>query len=188
MQTELKRQVIHFVLGNIAILFFLFAGKTTTVAVGILVLLIGYAIALSVKKGKNIPFANEILKHVERKHEQHVPGQAALLFLAGFILTVAIFTNPWATLAGLIVLTYGDSVATVIGKYFGSFKLVTNRTLEGTLAGIVFSVGMLSLFPAIYPFATAFAIGTVGMLAEYLPIDDNLGIPIIAGLVASVLI
>ena len=34
----------------------------------------------------------------------------------------------------------------------------------------------------------ALAIATGGMLAEYLPLDDNLGIPIIAGLVASVLI
>ncbi|MFH0954676.1 MAG: diacylglycerol/polyprenol kinase family protein [Candidatus Micrarchaeota archaeon] len=188
MDQEIKRQGIHFLMGNFGILFFLAAGKIFTVAVGLLLLLFGYAVALSLQKGKKVPFADEILKHVERNHEQHLPGKAALLFLAGYILTIAIFTNPWATLAGIIVLTYGDSVATLVGKYFGSFKLITNRTLEGTLAGIVFSMGMLSLFPAIYPFAIAFAIATVGMLAEYLPLDDNLGIPIIAGLVASVLL
>jgi len=188
MNPELKRQGIHFLLGNFSILFFLFAGKTFSVAIGLLLLFIGYAIALSVKKGKKIPFADELIKHVERSHEQHLPGKALLMFIAGFTLTVAIFSNPWAVLAGLLVLTYGDSVATLVGKYFGSFKLITNRTLEGTLAGIVVSVGMLSLFPEVFPFAIAFAIGTVGMLAEYLPLDDNLGIPIIAGLVASVLI
>ena len=56
--------------------------------------------------------------------------------------------------------------------------------MEGTVGGIIVAtIPLLLLFPIHISLITA----TLGMLAELLPIDDNIGIPHIAATVLTVL-
>ena len=182
---ELKRQSVHFLAGLFCIAAFILLGKTQSIALFILLLIAGYFFALRIKHRNAHPFLQELLKHTQRSHEEHFPGLPVFLFLAGAILTIGLFSNYYAALSGLIVLTFGDSMATIIGKFFGNIKLVSNRTLEGTIAGIGLStITLLFLFQAPY----AIIIATIGMLAEYLPIDDNIGIPLTAAITATLLL
>ena len=57
--------------------------------------------------------------------------------------------------------------------------------MEGTVGGIVVAtIPLLLLFPIHVSLITA----TLGMLAELLPIDDNIGIPHIAAAVLTLLL
>ncbi|MBU0635561.1 hypothetical protein KKE06_00885 [Candidatus Micrarchaeota archaeon] len=190
MQNETKRQIVHYLIGNAVILLFvgfLWAGfeRAALISLLILILAIGYVIALYIKKKGSFTLLQEIVKHVERPHEKHFPGKPVFLFLIGAVIALAIFPQALAVLAAFIVLTYGDTIATLVGKYKGRITLVTNRTLEGTIAGIIISSIALAF---IFPFSLAIPIATIGMLAEYIPINDNIGIPIVAGFAATLLI
>ncbi len=190
MRPEIHRQFIHFIGGNIAIALllatqFLQLDKSILVALLIFVFIIAYLVAKRIQHGHQFSFLNSLIKHVTREQEKEdFPAKAAFLLLAGVILTIALF-DILPAMVGLIVLTYGDSVATVVGKYRGKIELVNNRTLEGTLAGII-----IATIPLLFIFEPSKAIGIaiVAMLAEYLPIDDNIGIPVVGALAAKLLI
>jgi dolichol kinase len=75
-----------------------------------------------------------------------------------------------------------------VGKRFGKIKLPfqEHKTLEGSLAfllvGFLVSLTQISLLPALFGALS-------GALTEaYSPIDDNLTIPIVAGLVMSLVV
>lgn len=181
---EIKRQLLHFAFGVIWIVVYLFLGRINTLALLLATIIIGYAIVLQIQRG-SFKIFHALVKHVERENESHFPGLPAFLLLFGFLLTIGIFPNPDAVLAGLLVLTFGDSIATIIGKYYGKINLVSNRTLEGTIAGIILATIPLYFF---FPWKAAILIATIGMLAEYLPLDDNLGIPIVTAIAATLLL
>jgi dolichol kinase len=114
----------------------------------------------------------------------------ALVFLA--------FThNKIAAVLGVIILAIGDPAAGWIGRAFGRTKLVGNRSLEGTLAFVLFaapaSFVVLHLFhPELEP-GTAVGIAIVasvaGALAELFSnkLDDNFMVPVSAGSAALLL-
>ena len=91
--------------------------------------------------------------------------------------------------ATILILAIGDSVTNIAGRHFGRTKYWFNpkKSLEGTVAGIIFSTVATSLLVG---FGPALLASTVGMLVEALPLtigrhdlDDNFVIPIISGLV-----
>lgn len=182
---ELNRQAIHFVVGCLCILAFILLGKMLTALLLLLLLVIGYWVMLQIKHKGSFKLLREIIKHVERPNEEHFPALPAFMFLIGALLAILLFPNPLAGLAALIVVTFGDSIATLIGKYYGKIEMITNRTLEGTVVGILIAFIPLAF---LFQLEIAFAIAAVGMLAEYLPIEDNIGIPIVAGLTATLLL
>ncbi len=110
-------------------------------------------------------------------------------FFIGIILTLSLFQfNMSIANAAILILLFGDSASTLIGRKFGKIKLPfqSRKTLEGSLAflvvGLVVSLTQLPLIPAL-----AGALG--GTLTEaYSPIDDNIPIPLISALVMSAVI
>jgi dolichol kinase len=188
MRKELQRKAIHFTLGNAVIASVLVFGTQNTLLGCAIVLLAGLIVSRQLQKGKGHPLLDPILRAVERKHETRLPGKAAILFFLGTLITLFLFKDPIIAAGAIIVLTYGDAAASLIGKSEGRFKLSIDRTLEGTLGGI--TVAFLALFFLLPTIGTTKALiaAIVGMLAEFLPIDDNLSIPIAAGIALSFLI
>ena len=119
------------------------------------------------------------------------PGKGGIYYLTGILITVLLFDRDIAS-ASIIILALGDPAAHLIGKYYGKTKLIINKkkVLEGTLAGTV--MGLLgALF--FVPFHIAFIGAACGMAAEtveleYLNMDDNFVIPIVAGTVMQLTI
>jgi dolichol kinase len=87
-----------------------------------------------------------------------------------------------------MILSLGDSVTNIIGRYFGKWRIWYNpkKHWEGTLAGIFFGLIGASFF---VPLGTALLGSFMAMLVETwnvtigkLEIDDNILIPLVAAL------
>ncbi len=105
-------------------------------------------------------------------------------FLAGALIAALAYPAPVAA-AAVLFLSFGDSAATAIGLWKGRVRWHT-KSLEGHLA----CLGVCMLVAAVFWRAgyLPFAAGALGALiatifeALYLPVNDNLTIPVLSGL------
>jgi dolichol kinase len=181
------REIIHasgLFIPIIAVLF----GLVPTVAF-ILVVAALYSISeLQRIRGKNMPFFSLITRLAASQSELCQFTFAPLYFAIGILLTLVLFPPP-ANYAAIAVFTLGDSAASLVGRRISKKPMPFNRakTLEGTLAGFSFALLAAAIFvdPQIALIGAA-----VGMLVEYLPlpINDNLLMPLTAGLVFTFLL
>ena len=120
-----------------------------------------------------------------------MPGWGAITALAGMLIALYIFPQDIA-FASILILSIGDGFAALIGK-MGKTKtpFSKKKTWEGTLSGILTATIAASFF---VPFYIAFISSIVAMFVELVDfkfkgvIDDNLLIPIISGIVISLLL
>jgi len=128
---------------------------------------------------------------VAHPHEAHRVNSSTWYTTA--MLVLALFVPHAIGAAALAVLGLGDPAAAVIGRRFGRSELINGRTLEGSAAFVVAStaavVATLSIWhpdlgqSAIWILALTMSVA--GAAAELLVrrVDDNLAIPVVAGLV-----
>ncbi len=187
MNNELKRQILHILLGLFYII--IFYTLTQEHAIVALILIFGAGSFLSYTHAhiQPLPFIKEIIKKVERGHETNVPGKAALGFTLGILLTAIIFSqeDKLITIGSITALTFGDGFATIIGKSLGKIRVVEGKTMEGTIGGIIAATIALSAF---FPPEESLATAIFAMLAEYIPINDNYIIPLVSGGILFLLI
>lgn len=181
---EFKRQVFHVVFG-ILLVYLLYIGVLNLLYMFAL-LLIGILLSFMSKRYKLI-FVEWFLRNFDRKGEI-LPGYGALTYLLGSIIVVGLFSNEIA-LASILVLAFGDSFS-----HLGRFGKVKNpfsnaKFLEGTIWGIIAGTLAAKLFAS---WEAAFFGSLIAMSVEGFElaifkkkIDDNLLIPITAGLVMS---
>ncbi|MFQ5882924.1 MAG: diacylglycerol/polyprenol kinase family protein [Candidatus Methylomirabilales bacterium] len=113
------------------------------------------------------------------------PGEESRLtgatyYLVACWLTILLFERTVAA-AALLVLACGDTAASIIGQALGGYRLGKGKTLSGTLAFLATAfVVTLPFFPP----ATALGGAFIAAVAECLPLplDDNLTIPLSAGI------
>lgn len=138
--------------------------------------------------GKKMPIINYITNKAASKNELYQIVLAPVYYAVGILLALLIFPVP-ANYATVAIFTLGDSIASLIGTYYGATLLPFNRakSLEGSLAGFVFAFLAGAVFISPW-FALVGA--AIAMFIEYLPlpINDNLLIPIFTGLVLTLLI
>ncbi len=137
---------------------------------------------------KNLPgtsFINKLIGPMLRDHES-LDLSGASYILSGAVLTILFFEKTVALAAiGFIVL--GDIAAALVGRKYGRIK-IGDKTLEGSLTFFGVCILVALLVPDL-----SFGIGIVGALvatiieAMTLPVDDNLIVPVIAGLAMQIL-
>ena len=184
---ETRRQLMHASLG-IFLVILIRAGllNSTTLLV---VIVLGALCIILTKIGIKIPGLYRTLAFFERaEHLERFPGRGIFFFLIGSMLSLELFPLIIAE-AAILILAIGDSVTNIAGRHFGRTKYWFNpkKSVEGTVAGIIFSTVATSLLVGFWP---ALLASTVGMLVEALPLsiwrhdlDDNFVIPIISGIV-----
>lgn len=185
MKREIERQLFHLLVGTAFVLVVHFLGVKETLYFSLALLAAGAVLAWLVLRGMQLPFIHLALQVSERGHEKHIPGFGAFKFVSSVALLTFLFSEQRVVLGALLVLAYGDSFSTWVGKNFGKIKTPGNRTLEGSAAGILAS--FLILLPFFDPF-TALVTALLGMLAEYLPFDDNYTIPLVSAVVLTLLL
>ena len=117
-----------------------------------------------------------------------VPGQGMITFVGGSLIVLYLFSFNVA-LASIMVLTLGDSFCHLGGK--GRIKNPFNNTknIEGILIGTLIAMFGASLFVPIFKafFGSLIAIGIESLDLKFngRNIDDNLFIPLIAGIVIA---
>ena len=125
-------------------------------------------------------FFKKTFNFMLRTHELDGQLTGATWVVIGSFLTVAFFQKEIAILA-LLFMGLGDTTAGIIGSQFGKIR-IWNKTVEGTLAGLVVCLIVAAFFPEI-----SFWVRTGGavsaMIAELIPfpVDDNVRIPIFSG-------
>ena len=184
MKKELYRQAIHFFAGNAILATTIFLGTRFALAITTISLILGFAFSQQLVKKAKHPL-KEIICLVERENECQLPGKAAFTLFAGIALTLFLFPNQTIAIAAIIAVTYGDSASTIVGKHFGRTKLNGDRTVAGSIAGMFATFFFLALF--LKP-STAIIAAIIAMLAEYLPIDDNISIPLVTATALSFLV
>jgi len=107
----------------------------------------------------------------------------------GIILTLILFHfNIPVANAAILILLFGDSASTIIGRKWGKHALPYHheKTWEGSLA--FFVVGLVVALTQV-PLTPAFFGVLFGALTEaYSPVDDNIPIPLVSALVMSLVI
>ncbi|PIS32297.1 hypothetical protein COT40_00810 [Candidatus Peregrinibacteria bacterium CG08_land_8_20_14_0_20_41_10] len=187
---EVRRQLVHLALG--AFLIFLFKTELLTKEVLLIVLVIG-SLCSYLCKYCRVPFLYRVLQYFEREeHLRRFPGKGIVFFLVGSLLVLVLFPQKIA-FAAIVILAVGDSVTNVVGRYYGGVPNPWNKkkNIEGTIAGIIFAFMAASLFVS---FSQAVFASIIAMFLESLDvqigkwkIDDNLLIPLVAGMVMLVL-
>ena len=140
-------------------------------------------------------FYKKILKIVLRKRE-FTP--TAHLFTGGTFLVIGdlfsvILFHKYIAIMAMFIVRFGDSLAALIGKYFGKIK-VGSKTLEGTFTFFLVSTIIVFFFPKVtlsqFELSIAFSSAIIVSIFEILPlkIDDNLLIPLVFGGIYTLLL
>ena len=159
------------------------------VAVSIILVLGFYAASEYLRtEGRRMPLIYQITRKAASPTELYQLVLAPVYFALGILFTLLVFPSP-ANYAAIAIFALGDSMASLFGSSFSRTQLPFNKdkSLEGSAAGFLFAFLAGSIFVSPL-FALAGA--AVAMVVEYLPlpINDNLMIPLCAGLALTLLI
>ncbi|PLW79642.1 hypothetical protein C0585_06625 [Candidatus Woesearchaeota archaeon] len=185
---EIKRQIFHLLFGLVLAVLYYFEHIGPR---DIFFAIIAASIVILIHKKKKIKYINFFIRHFERPDIKY-EGLGALNFLIGSFLTMIIFGfNKDIVTASILILSVGDSISPLIGLKYGktSIKIFNEKKLiEGTIAGIIFSTLAASVVvPMIHAFiASLFAMVLEAVEFKY-RIDDNLSIPLISGVILTLL-
>ncbi|HSB47824.1 MAG TPA: hypothetical protein VLD37_07470 [Candidatus Bilamarchaeum sp.] len=173
MEKETERQLFHMLIGccTIAALFVL--GRGFAIAAVFFTIIIGLVLMNRRLLGQRIPLVTWFEEKFERENAR-LPGWGSACYAAGVLVALTFLAEPSRIAAVIFILGIGDGVSTIAGR-LGKVKLPHNpsKTLEGSIAFVAASLPAYFLIgPLVLPAAL------VGAIAESLPLEDNLTIPI----------
>ncbi|MBD3164796.1 CTP--2,3-di-O-geranylgeranyl-sn-glycero-1-phosphate cytidyltransferase [Candidatus Woesearchaeota archaeon] len=188
---ELGRKAVHLtILALIAGYFIILSmyGKTYALMALILVLLVFLILEyIRLDLDIKIPFLDFFIrpKEIDRVY-------GAVYFIAASIICLAVFDFRIA-LAALLMTTFGDMSAAIIGQKFGHTMIFKKKTIIGGLMELFVNllIGFIVLVNYtqinIYTILTmAFVATSVETLVEN--VDDNLAVPLFTGFVGQLLL
>ena len=140
-------------------------------------------------KGKSVPLISEVTEAAARKRDENRFVLGPLTLVCG-IVTAALLWKPAAAAIGIFALAFGDGLASLAGKLFGSVRIpgTSGKTVAGSLTCFT------AIFCATYVYShtsyVALVIAAAGMFTEVLPLRDfdNVLIPVLLGGIAQVLL
>lgn len=144
MDREIKRKIFHIlsILLLLPILYLL--GKYFLAG---LMLFLASIVYLIVKLNIKNPITKPLwffIENLEREENlKTLPAKEAFSLALGMTI-VSLFFEEKIVAISIVSLAIYDGIATIIGKKFGKIKLLNNRTLEGTIAGIIVNTIALS--------------------------------------------
>ncbi|HOD65326.1 MAG TPA: phosphatidate cytidylyltransferase [candidate division Zixibacteria bacterium] len=190
-RSELARKATHmFALVIPAGYYVLGLGRGTMLAVMIPVALCTFFVDLARLQGRPLwrDIFGPLFGRMIRAHEAAGDFTGATYILASTVATVALFPKAVAV-AALAFTVVGDSLAAVIGRRFGRRRFLHGKSVEGSLACLAGTVIVALLTPNLAaPAAFAGALAATVVEALPLQIDDNVTIPLLSGLVMTLVL
>jgi dolichol kinase len=196
MEVEINRKFIH-ALGVFSILLIQVFGKNPAAVIMLFATIFGFLIAEYRKNRKKYKiikikkldafedFLEDGFKEIERPNSLIFKG--AIEFGLGCTIATFAFSEKIA-MACIAVLALADSLSTLVGYYFGKYKLPINKkkTWEGSITFFLVSFFILYLFTnPLY----ALILALITTVVEALPyFDDNLSIPIGLGIAMNLIV
>lgn len=185
--SEVVRKLVH-VSGVSIILGYTFLINYFSERVAILVMTAVLLILLEIEQIRlaKETYFSKLLAPFIRKHERnHVT--AAVYFVISCIICFAAF-DYWVAVLATMMTVFGDMFAAIFGTAFGKTKIYRNKTLVGSLAGLMANMGCVMLIIPEYAFIF-FPAAVVATVTEIFTgkLDDNLTVPLFAGFTAQML-
>ena len=183
---EGARKVVHLASLSIPVVYITY-GRETTLAF-LVYCLVGFLLAefVRIELGVRIPFFNTIA----REEEEGRLG-AEVYFTLGAFVAVAVYTKGVAC-AVILMASLGDMAASLVGKTVRGPRIYGEKTVAGTGGELVMDIVAVTVLGNMVP-AVALPVNVVLVMAltatmvETLVdrINDNLAIPVIAGLIGN---
>jgi len=176
---EMKRQFLHLVIGLSMSLLIYFHYAPAYIP-GIIAI-IGFGLSVWHDK-RGIPILGYFLKEVDRN--DFLPGYGAISLMGGIFIAFMFFPVDFAFIAA-ITLSIVDSFATAFGLFLGEEgKKSVWASTTGGIINIAFFTSFFTYIPVTYAVVGTFAGAAAELFyKKWYFIDDNLIIPIVAGLV-----
>ena len=182
MRKEIERQAFHLVLGTVLAALILILGKFYSLAIFGTAMIAGIVLSELLHKNIRIPPFHWFIQRLERRGVK--PGMGTLNFVLGAFIAL-VFFDPKIVFVSVLILAFGDSFSTIIGKGFGSKRLNNGKSLEGFLGGFIASLFVTLPYLNIYTGAVACFIAS--FIELVCPVDDNVVIPPVASLIIYML-
>ena len=117
---------------------------------------------------------------VTKNYERNNLTSASYVFLS-LLITVSLFDEGIAS-AALMIMILSDPIASVIGIIFGTFILVGEKTLEGSITFfIITAIVLISFkFTSFQVILVALGATLIELFSKEVNIDDNLLIPLVS--------
>ncbi|MAV64025.1 MAG: hypothetical protein CMG00_02415 [Candidatus Marinimicrobia bacterium] len=182
---EFLRKSIH--LSNSGIAFLLFFWKQESVLAFVFIvtmLMIGLDLVRIYNSNINKIY-HSFLGGITREFEKNRLTGASYVMLASLI--VLLFFDKYTCIAALLIMSYSDTAAALIGRLYGKTQIF-DKTLEGSFAFFTVSfLIILLLYPEIdFLFSfIAIIVATLVELFSLFKIDDNLSVPVVAAIIIS---
>ncbi|NPA96275.1 MAG: hypothetical protein GXO32_01575 [Crenarchaeota archaeon] len=182
---ELKRKSIHMIPGFAAIPVVVWLGREWGIAISALFLAL-YSLNELHLKGlikRRIPIATQTFEIMARKEEiEKRTFLGTVLFWSSTLALIALLP-PAKAAAAVMVSSFGDAAAAVVGRLVGGPRLPwTRKTIAGSLA--MFAISLLCIYVNGLPLTTCVITSALSTLAEALTkvsILDELTVPLTAG-------
>jgi len=136
--------------------------------------------------GWKMPFFSQFIRPKEQNRMYGV-----IYFLSATVISLAVFDSKIA-LAALLMTTFGDMVAALVGKRYGTTLIYRNKTWAGFLAelatNIVVGFIVLTNLPGYIYIVLGMALSATIVETLVDELDDNLLIPIFSGFAGQVIL
>jgi len=187
---EVGRKLIHITILVVLGLYFLIEDHySKQVALIFLVMILIIFLILEyfrLELGWKMPYFSQFIRP---KEENRMYG--VIYFLSATVICLAVF-DPNIALAALLMTTFGDMVAALAGKKWGTTILFRNKTTVGFSAELVVNliVGFFVLqnLPASIYIIIGMAVTATAVETLVDELDDNLLIPLFSGFVGQVIL
>jgi len=184
-----SRKFLHVMIGNLPFIIPFFTSNIYPVLVAAPFILLTF-LASPYSPFKNIYKKMKGLADITE--EGH---QLGLVFYAVSYTFLALFfavSKPYVIAAGILPMAYGDAAASLVGERYGKrkYKVIANKSLEGSAAMFLGSFLSLASFSLLYSFSIfgtffiAITVAAVATLVEgFSPLGfDNLTVPFFSAL------
>ncbi|MDD9953112.1 MAG: hypothetical protein OXR66_02145 [Candidatus Woesearchaeota archaeon] len=185
-QLELVRKLLH-ALGGVLVILLVKAGVLTLGILGLLIVVFAAIILVNCK------YERELLTKILtiNRADKNIPGMDVLSFALGCWIVLACLEQPLA-FAAIMILSFGDPLAHLIGGGLGGRATTSrNRYLlggaGGALAGTLGALMYVPFIPALLASVAAMTVEAGELRIANHHIDDNLTIPLVAGVVLWVI-
>jgi dolichol kinase len=176
---EVMRKGVHLT-SILIVLVYAFMGKQACQILLITYLVLILSIEhLRLDRGFKLPVLHVVL----RQKEKAAIG-SYVYFTIGALIVVSVFSKTIAFVA-ILMTTFGDMSAALIGKKYGRIRISNGKSLEGCIAEFIvdLTIAILLLENPIISLLMAFTATYVETI--FVKIDDNLAIPIFSASVAE---
>jgi len=188
-KTGLERNLFHLGAGIVVVFLLYFGYIDAWVLAGITAA--GFVISLAQKR-KPVPVIDTLIRFFGRGEENgSFPGRGAVFMFFGMTLAAALFPEDIA-LASITILAVGDSLSPIIATRLNRIMHPLNRekVLDASTAGFFVAFLAGTFFVSLTESFIAAYIAMFVESVDYLKgrrIEDNITIPLVAGLSISVL-